>query len=120
MLGQAFPEALQIMQRLLPTGGRSNRMHLEAAWIERPAQPTHYAALARSIPAFQYNDGAMFRTEVRLLHPLQGLLHLGQAVLVISKIDRWEALDLSKPRTLADDEVGGFNDFNLRRRTSVV
>src|SRR5271166_5934581 len=109
MLRQAFPEALQIVQRLLPTGGRGNRVHLEAVRIERPAQPAHHAALARGIPAFQHDDGAMRRAEVGLLHALQGFLHLGEAALVIGELHHREALDRRQPGTPGDDEVSGFH-----------
>ena len=44
--------------------------------IERPAQPADHSALARGIPAFQHDDGAVRRAKVRLLHALQGFLRM--------------------------------------------
>src|SRR3954471_9049774 len=97
------------MQRLLPIARRGDRMHLEVARVEGPAQPAHHAPLACRIPAFQHDDGAMRRAKVCLLHALQRMLHLGEAALVVGEIRYRKALDRGKPRTPGDDEVSGFH-----------
>jgi len=86
MLGQMLPEALQIVQVFFPLVRRGDRMHLEAAGIERPAEAPDNTALTGSVPALQDDDRAMRGAQIGLLDQLQGLLHGGQAAFVIGKL----------------------------------
>jgi hypothetical protein len=81
-------------------------MHLEAARIERPAEPPHHAALARGVPAFHNDHGTMRGAQIGLLHELQGLLHRRQPALIVGELDDRKALDRREARRPADDEVG--------------
>src|SRR5271165_2702788 len=112
MLRQALPKALEVMQRFLPLGRSGDRVHLEAARIERPAQAAHDAALASSVPTLENEDSAMGRPEIGLLNALKSLLKLGETALVVGELDLRKALDVGKSRSSSgNNKVGGLHEW---------
>src|SRR3954468_11079284 len=110
MMGQALPEALQVVQMALPIVWCCDRMHLEAARIERPAEPAHHAALAGGIPALQYDDGVMRGAEIGLLHELQRVLHGGKSAFIVGELDRREMLHRGEMGATENSEVSGLHN----------
>src|SRR5581483_5787597 len=102
---QLLPEALQIMLAALVRQWRGDRIDLEAARIEGPAQPADDAALARRVPAFKLDDGALPRAEIGLLHRLHDGLHRLQTALIVCKVDRRMVDDVRKLWAAGDQEI---------------
>src|SRR5208283_400242 len=110
VLRQPLPKTLEVMQRFLPPGRSGDRVHLEAARIERPSQAANNAALACSIPALEHDDGALGRPEIGLLNALKRFLKFLETALVVDEVDLRKALDVGKPRTFGNNKVGGLHE----------
>ena len=89
-------------------------MHLETSRIERPAEPPDHAALARSVPSLEHDDGAVRCLEIGLLHALEHFLQVAKPAFVVGELQFREALNASKARAFGDNEVGGLHP---RRRS---
>ena len=63
--------------------GRGDRVHLEAARIERPAEPPDEAALAGGVPALEHEKGPFGRAEIRPLDDLELALQGVQPPLIV-------------------------------------
>ena len=68
---QPAPEPLQVVLRPFTLIGCCDRMHLEAARIERPAEPPDEAALAGGVPALEHEQRPFRRAEIGLLDDLE-------------------------------------------------
>ena len=102
---QLLPKSLQIMPSLLMMQWSGDRINLEAARIQGPAQPADDAALAGRIPAFEYYDGSFPCTEISLLNRLHGRLHRLQAALIVGKHDPGMLYERRELRPSAQDEI---------------
>jgi hypothetical protein len=98
---------LQVVLRPFALVRGGDRMHLEAAGIERPAEPSDDAALAGGVPALEHQERPFGRAEIGLLDELELGLQRAQPPLVIGELHLRVLLDPRKVRTAVDDEVLG-------------
>jgi hypothetical protein len=101
---------LQVVVALLVRQRRGDRINLEAARIERPAEAADDAALAGGIPPFEDDDRAFARAEIGLLDRLHLALHGLQLSLVVLRVDLGMLGDGHQLGPLGDEEVLGFHD----------
>ena len=71
LVGQPLPEALHIVLHLLMLRRRGDGVHLEASWVERPAEPSDHAALPCRVPTLQGDNRVLPSAEISLLNQLQ-------------------------------------------------
>ncbi len=103
--GQAAPEALEIVLGALVLVGGGDRMDLEAAGVERPAETPHDTALARRIPSFEHDKRPVAAGEIGLLNKLKHPLKRGQAAFIIGEVHFWMISDVLEAGAAGNYEI---------------
>jgi hypothetical protein len=91
---------------------RTDRVHLEAAGIEGPAEPADDTAFAGGIPSLEDDERPFRGPQIGLLNELQRALQRRETPLVIGEIHFRVRLDRRETRPARDDEAPGLHDVD--------